>query len=117
MIDKLNTSRTEEEEATHTVSEGEGDLLCKDNPSSISRKTLENDFFCDIAKAELSFKERILWQHRFPVAHLLSKCTSQNREKKLFTHFSGFNPCQEFKNSLEFVLPELNTGRLIYWDS
>ena len=35
-IDKLNTSRTEEEEATDTASEGEGDLLYKDSPKTIS---------------------------------------------------------------------------------
>ena len=32
-------------------------------------------------------------------------------------HFPGFNSYQEFKNSLEFVLPGLDRGMLIYWDS
>ena len=67
--------------------------------------------------AERSFKERIPCEHRFSVPHLLSNCTSQQREENIFTHFTGFNSYQEFKSSLEFVWPDLHRSRLIYWDS
>ena len=51
------------------------------------------------------------------MSHLLSKCTTKSKESKLFTHFAGFNSHEEFMNSLRFVLPGLDRGRLIYWDT
>ena len=60
---------------------------------------------------------RIPCSHTFSVAHLLSKCTTPKKEEKLFTHFTGFNSHGEFMNTLQFLLPNLDRKRLIYWDS
>ena len=48
---------------------------------------------------------------------MLSKCTTPQKEEKLFTHFTGFNSHGEFINTLLFLLPNLDRKMLIYWDT
>ena len=73
-------------------------------------------------KMETVFQERCYLNvdspcnHRFSVDHLKSKCIySVKKEEKIFTHFTGFNSYSDFKNVLEFVLPDLDRKRLVYW--
>ena len=115
-VEKLNTSRQEEEEATDTASEGEGEETF--TPSGLtltSRKTqTQEDDFCD----EITdISHRIPCLHSFSVYHLLSKCTTLAKEEKLFTHFTGFNSYVDFMNVLKFLLPNLDRKNLIYWGS
>ena len=55
--------------------------------------------------------------HGFFVSHLLSKCAAQKKEERLFSHFTGFNSHNEFMNTLQFLLPNLDRTGLLYWDS
>ena len=55
--------------------------------------------------------------HGFSVSHLLSKCTTQKKEERLFNHFTGFNSHGEFMNTLQFLLPNLDRTGLLYGDS
>ena len=115
-VEKLNTSRQEEEEATDTAFEGEGEeTLTLSGLTLTSRKTqTQEDDFCD----EITdISHRIPCLHSFSVYHLLSKCTTLSKEEKLFTHFTGFNSYVDFMNVLKFLLPNLDRKNLIYWDS
>lgn len=88
-VEKLNTSRQEEEEATDTASEGEGEeTFTLSGLTLTSRKTqTQEDDFCD----EITdISHRIPCLHRFSVYHLLSKCTTLSKEEKLFTHFTSY---------------------------
>ena len=100
MVEKLNTSRQEEEEATDTASEGEGE-----ETFNLRKTQTQKDDFCD----EITdISHRIPCLHRFSVYHLLSKCTTLSKEEKLFTHFTGFNSYVDFMNILKFLLPNLD---------
>lgn len=114
-VEKLNTSRQEEEEATDTASEGEGDeTLNMSGLTLTSRKTqTQEDDFCELT----DISHRIPCLHSFSVYHLLSKCTTLSKEEKLFTHYTGFNSYVDFMNTLRFLLPNLDRKNLIYWDS
>ena len=105
-VEKLNTRRQEEEEATDTASEGEGgETVNLSGVTFPSRKTqTQEDDFCDEI-TEIS--HRIPCLHRFSVYHLLSKCTTLSKEEKLFTHFTGFNSYVDFMNVLKFILLSL----------
>ena len=99
-VEKLNTSRQEEEEATDTASEGEGD------ETLTSRKTqMQDDDFCEEI---MDAFHRIPCLHSFSVYHLLSKYTMLSKEEKLFTHFTGFNSYVGIINILKFLLPNLD---------
>ena len=117
VIEKLNRSRIEEEEETDTASEGEGDMAVgpRSNPQ-VSRKTqtFDDDFCTDDLGGTF---RKLPCSHQFLVRHLLSKCTTPSKEKKLFTHFTGFNSHDGFKSSLHFVLPGLDRKLLTYWDT
>ena len=83
VIEKLNRSRIEEEEETDTASEGEGDMAVGPggNPQ-VSRKTqtFDDDFCTD----DLGGRFRKLpCSHQFSVRHLLSKCTTPSKAKKI----------------------------------
>ena len=112
---KLEDYRTEQDEATDTASEGEGDELIVSGQALTSRKTqtFEDDFCNDLQDES----HRISCSHKFSVSHLLSKCTTPNKEEKLFTHFTGLNSYVDFMGTLQFVLPGLDRKQLIYWDS
>ena len=115
-LEKLNQWRTEEEEATDTASEGEGDMAVSTTTGEelISRKTQTyEDDICSKLDEDL----RIPCLHKFSAFHLLSKCTTPKKEDKLFTHFTGFNSHGEFMNTLQFLLPKLGRKMLIYWDT
>ena len=115
-LEKLNQWRAEEEEATDTASEGEGDMAVstRSGKEHISRKTpTYEDDIC----SKLDEHLRIPCLHKFSVSHLLSKCTTPKKEDKLFTHFTGFNSHGEFMNTLQFLLPNLDRKMLIYWDT
>jgi len=115
-VEKLNQSRAEEEEATDTASEGEGDaaVSTRTGEELISRKTQTyEDDIC----SKLDENLRIPCLHKFSVSHLLSKCTTLKKEDKFFTHFTGFNSHGEFMNTLQFLLPNLDRKMLIYWDT
>ena len=111
-VEKLNTSRQEEEEAIDKASEGEGDeTLILSGLTLTSRKTQtqEDDFGDEIT----DISHRIPCLHSFSVYHLLSKCTTLSKEEKLFTHFTGFNSYVDFMNVLKFLLPNLDRKKLI----
>ena len=116
-LEKLNQWRTEEEEeATDTASEGEGDMVVSTRTGEelISRKTRTyEDDIC----SKLDEHLRIPCLHKFSAFHLLSKSTAPKKENKLFTHFTGFNSHGEFINTLQFLLPNLDRKMLIYWDT
>ena len=100
-LQKLNQSRTEEEEATDTASEGEGDMAVSTRTGEelISRKTQTyEDDIC----SKLDEHLRIPCLHKFSVSHLLSKCTTPKKEARFFTHFTGFNSHGEFVNTCNF---------------
>ena len=117
VIEKLNHSRIEEQEETDTASEGEGDMAVGpgSNPQ-VSRKTqtFDDDFCTDDLGGTF---RKLSCSHQFSVRHLISKCTTPSKEKKLFTHFTGFNSYGGFKSSLHFVLPGLDRKLLTYWDT
>ncbi|XP_058946272.2 uncharacterized protein [Pocillopora verrucosa] len=111
-VEKLNTSRQEEEEATDTASEGEGEeTFTLSGLTLTSRKTqTQEDDSCD----EITdISHRIPCLHSVSVYHLLSKCTTLAKEE-LFTHFTGFNSYVDFMNVLKFLLPNLDRKNLIY---
>ena len=109
---KLEKNRTENEEATDSASEGEGDAT---DINLISRKTQTNE--SDVCGNLFGDFVRIPCLHSFSVSHLLSKCTTQKKEEWLFNHFTGFNSHGEFMNTLQFLLPNLDRTRLLYRDS
>ena len=114
MVEKLNTSG-QEEEATDTAFEGEGDeTLNLSGFSLTSRKTqTQEDDLCEIT----DISHRIPCLHSFFVYHLPSKCTMLSKEEKQFIHFTGFNSYVDFMNTLKFLLPNLDRKNMIYWDS
>ena len=78
-LEKLNTSRQEEEEATDTASEGEGEetfTLSGLTLTSRKTQTQEDDFCGEIT----DISHRISCLHSFSVYHLLSKCTQIKHE-------------------------------------
>ena len=109
---KLEKNRTEHDAATDSASEGECDVT---DVNLISRKTqtYENDVCGNLAGDFV----RIPCLHGFSVSHLLSKCTTQKKEERLFSHFTGFNSHNEFMNTLQFLLLNLDRTGLLYWDS
>ena len=101
MLEKLNERRIEEEEATDTASEGEGDRLVSttNGEELISRNTQTyEDDIC----SKLDDYVRIPCSHKFSVSHLLSNCTTPQKEEKVFTHLTGFNSHGEFMNTPNF---------------
>ena len=115
-VEKLNTSRQEEEEATDTASEGEGEETFTLSGLTLTSRKIQaqEDDFCD----EITdISHRIPCLHSFSVYHLLSKCTTLAKEEKLFTYFTGFNSYVDFMNVLKFLLPNLDQKNLIYWGS
>ena len=109
---KLEKNRTEHEEETDSASEGEGDAT---DVNLISRKT--QTYESDVCGNLGGDFVRIPCLHGFSVSHLLSKCTTQKKEERLFNHFTGFNSHGEFMNTLQFLLPNLDRTGLLYWDS
>ncbi|RMX46662.1 hypothetical protein pdam_00019043, partial [Pocillopora damicornis] len=111
-VEKLNTSRQEEEEATDTASEGEGEETFTPSGLTLTSRKIQTqeDDFCD---------EITDISHRIPCLHSfsLSKCTTLAKEEKLFTYFTGFNSYVDFMNVLKFLLPNLDQKNLIYWGS
>ena len=55
--------------------------------------------------------------HRMSVSVLRSRCTctTQKIETTLFSHFTGFRNYTKYKEFLEFVLPNRNRSKLVYW--
>ena len=114
-VSKLERGRIEQNEATDTASEGEGDELRVSGLTLTSRKTQTyEDDFCDDS-IDISFRVPCL--HRFSLSHLLSKCTTPSKEEKMFSHFTGFDSYAGFMDTLKFILPNLDRKLLIYWDS
>ena len=115
-LEKLNQWRTEEEKATDAASEGEGVMAfsTRTGEELISRNT---ETYEDDICSTLDENRRIPCIHKFSVSHLLSKSTTPKTEDKLFTHFTGFNSHDEFMNTLQFLLPNLDRKNLIYWDT
>lgn len=89
-----------EAEETETASEGEGSYEVV-NEETVSRASQVN------IEVECS--------HRMSVSVLRSRCTTQKVETKLFSHFTGFRNYTQYKEFLEFVLPNLNRSKLVYW--
>ena len=53
--------------------------------------------------------------HKMSLSVLKSKCTTQKKEIKLFSHYTGFRSYSQFMEFLELVLPGLNRNNLVYW--
>ena len=53
--------------------------------------------------------------HAFSLSHLISKCTTAKKHKKLFAHFTGFSSQEHFLETLIFLLPNLDRKNLVYW--
>ena len=110
-LEKLNQWRTEEEKATDTASEGVMAVSTRTGEELIFRKTQTyEDDIC----SKSDENRGIPCIHKFSVSHLLSKSTTPKTEDKLFTHFTGFNSHDEFMNTLQFLLPNLDRKNLIY---
>ena len=77
----------------------------------------ERQAYEDDICSKIDENRRIPCIHKFSVSHLLSTCTTPEKEDKLFTHFTGFNSHDEFMNTLQFLLPNLDRKNLIYWDT
>ena len=84
-----------EAEETEVASEGE-----VDNKEAVSRASQVN------IEVECS--------HRMSVSVLRSRCNTHKKETKLFSHFTGFRSYTQFKEFLEFVLPNLNRSKLVF---
>ena len=106
-LEKLNQWRTEEEEATDAASEGEGVMAVSTRTGEELTFRKTQTYEDDIC-SKLEENRRIPCIHTFSVSHLLSKCTTPKKEDKLFTHFTGFNSHDEFMNTLQFLLPNLD---------
>ena len=117
VTEKLDAIRTEEDEATDTASEGEGNVVTSSSGKDLGLISRKTQTFEDDMCTTSDDHWRIPCLHKFSVAHLLSKCTTPKKEEKLFTHFTGFNSHGEFMNTLQFLLPNLDRKLLIYWDS
>ena len=117
-LEKLNQWTTEEEEATDTASEGESVMavFTRTGKELIYRKI---QTYKDDICSKLDENRRIPCIHKFSVSHLLSKCTTPKKENKLFKQFTGFNSHDEFMNTLQFLLPNLDRKKsdlLGYYD-
>ena len=67
-------------------------------------------------EGEQNFSRPLLpCRHRFSVSHIVSKCTTDKKERKYFNHFTGFNSYSYFNNSLLFLLPGLDRRQITYW--
>ncbi|KAM7430037.1 hypothetical protein ABFA07_019195 [Porites harrisoni] len=117
VTEKLEAIRTEEDEATDTASEGEGDPVTSSSGKDLGLVSRKTQTYEDDMCTSSDDHWRIPCSHKFSVGHLLSKCTTPKKEEKLFTHFTGFNSHGEFMNTLQFLLPNLDRKLLIYWDS
>ena len=117
VTEKLEAIRTEEDEATDTASEGEGDRVTSSSGKDLGLVSRKTQTYEDDTCTSSDDHWRIPCSHKFSVGHLLSKCTTPKKEEKLFTHFTGFNSHAEFMNMLHFLLPNLDRKLLIYWDS
>ena len=53
--------------------------------------------------------------HTMSLRILKSKCTTQKKEIKLFSHYTGFRSYSQFMDFLEFVLPDQKRSKLVYW--
>ena len=88
-VEKLNTSRQEEEEATDTASEGESEgTLNLSGLTFTSRKTqTQEDDFCD----EITdISHRIPCLHRFSVYHFAIKVHHPLQRREAFHTFHWF---------------------------
>lgn len=55
--------------------------------------------------------------HCFSVAHLVSKCTTPKKEKRLFAHFTGFESYLRFQQTLEFLVPKQSRSNFVNWNT
>ena len=101
VIEKLD-SFTRASASADTSSDKDLDL-CSQQAKFVSRETQTSESSLRVCCANGS----TLCSHRFSVSHLRSKCTSRNKEVKLFTHFTGFNSYEEFDNSLQLFCLDL----------
>ena len=98
---KLDEERKKlEEEETETASEGEGFFEAVDE-QRVSRGVQAN--------------LEIECPHTMSLRILKSKCTTQKKEIKLFSHYTGFRSYSQFMDFLEFVLPDQKRSKLVYW--
>ncbi|XP_068696486.1 uncharacterized protein [Montipora foliosa] len=91
VTEKLEAIRTEEDEATNTASEGEGDPVTSSSGKDLGLVSRKTQTYEDDMCSSSDDHWRIPCSHKFSIGHLLSKCTTPKEEEKLFTHFTGFN--------------------------
>ena len=101
-VKNLEACPLEEEEATDTASEGEGDVLYSLRPQILSRETQTyKEHCCD----EI---DPLPCSNQSFVSHSLLKCVTKKKEEKLLMHSTGFDSHKTFSTTLEFLLPNLD---------
>ena len=92
--------RLENEEETDSSPEYEGDPSVFKTYVSETTQTLCAD------SSEISSSCNYL--HTFSYDQLIKLCDTKSKDKKLFSHHTGFNSNPEFIQSLDFLLPDRN---------
>ena len=108
-LKKLESCRVQAEEATDTASEGKVTFCFLKSLSCSSRKSQTFGEDCD------DEVDRLPCLHAFSLGHLVSKCVTKKKEEKLFTNFTGFSSKQRFIETLNFLLPNQDRTKLVYW--
>ena len=107
--ERPRNSRAEQEEKTDTSSEAETEM-CNEGLNTISRKVQT------VSQENCPLHNDLPCKHRFSVSHLRSKCMySMKKEENFFNQFTGFSSYTDLSNVLNFVLPDLDRKRLVYW--
>ena len=92
-----------ESELTETASEGEGEYVETGRENFVSRSIQ-----CNI---------EIPCEHRFSVSVLKDLARTRDKEKKYFSHLTGFSSYEKFRRVLEFVLPGGRRKNITYWNT
>ena len=92
-----------ESELTETASEGEGEYVETGRENFVSRSIQ-----CDI---------EIPCEHRFSVSVLRDLARTRDKEKKYFSHLTGFSSYEKFRRVLEFALPRGRRKNITYWNT
>ncbi|XP_068739216.1 uncharacterized protein [Montipora capricornis] len=92
-----------ESELTETASEGEVEYVETGRENFVSRSIQ-----CDI---------EIPCEHRFSVSVLRDLARTRDKEKKYFSHLTGFSSYEKFRRVLEFALPGGRRKNITYWNT
>ena len=92
-----------ESELTETASEGDGECVETDRENFVARSIQ-----CNI---------EIPCEHRFSVSVLRDLARTRGKEKKYFSHLTGFSSYEKFRRVLEFALPGGRRKNITYWNT